>query len=335
MKYTDYKKFWTNTTILIVLLSTLSISCKKDQMKSLELIINPAHSITESRAIVDCIVVNGEGRYKIDYGFCWSTSPEPTTESNTWYQSQSYESTGFSSTLTELLPDTIYYARAYASYNEQTIYSNGISIETKGGTIGTVTDIDGNVYNTVIIGEQVWLVENLKTTKYRNGDPIPNVTAISDWLSQTTGAYCYYENDINNANAYGNLYNWHTVSDSRNIAPEGWHVATDNEWFVLMSYWADLTNHGSFSCVFREVGTEHWGDFDCQISATNESGFTALPSGRLNQNGFDKLTREGYYWSSTEYHPGYPYYWTIPCSPTVKRNNDKKTSGYSVRCVKD
>ncbi len=333
MKYIDYNKFWINSTILMVLLSTLSISCKKDQMKSLELIINPAHSITETRATVDCIVVNGEGRYKIDYGFCWSTSPEPTTESNTWYQSQCYQSTGFSSTLIELLPVTIYYARAYASYNGQTIYSNEISFETTGGAIGTVTDIDGNIYNTVIIGEQVWLVENLKTTKYRNGDPIPNVTAISDWLSQTTGAYCYYENNINNAHAYGNLYNWYAVNDSRNIAPEGWHVATDSDWFVLTSYWAELLNHGSFSHVFREEGKEHWED--CQNLASNESGFTALPGGKLDQNGFSKLTWIGYYWSSTEYYPGYPYYWTIPCSPTVVRNNDKKTSGYSVRCVKD
>ncbi len=317
----------------MVVLSTLSISCKKDQMKSLELITNPAHSITETRATVDCIVVNGEGRYKIDYGFCWSTSPEPTTESNTWYQSQSYQSTGFSSTLTELLPDTTYYARAYASYKGQTIYSNEISFETIGGTIGTVMDIDGNIYHTVIIGEQVWMVENLKTTKYRNGDPIPNVTEISDWLSQTTGAYCYYDNDINNAHIYGKLYNWYAVNDSRNIAPEGWHVATDSDWFILMSYWAELVNHGSFSYVFREKGNEHW--LNCQYSATNESGFTALPGGKIDKDGFSDLTLEGYYWSSTEYYPSYTYYWIIPCKPTVERNNDKKTSGFSIRCVKN
>lgn len=317
----------------MVVFPIYSISCKKEnQMEFLELITKPAYSISETRATVECVVVNGEGHYKIDYGICWSTSPKPTIESSTSYASQSNHSTGFASKLIELIPDTIYYARAYASHDGLTLYGNEISFETIGGTIGTVADIDGNIYNTVIIGEQIWLVENLKTTKYRNGDTIPYVTSISQWLSQTTGAYCYYENDINNLHAYGNLYNWYVVNDSRNIAPEGWHVATDAEWSVLMSYWSGLTNHTYLSDILREEGEEHWSE--CQF-ASNESGFTALPGGKLDQNGFQSQPYTGYYWSSTEYYPGYPYYWEISCKWSVDRNNDEKTTGFSVRCVKD
>ena len=91
----------------------------------------------------------------------------------------------------------------------------------------TVKDIDGNVYHTVTIGTQIWMVENLKTTKYRNGDGIPNVTDNTQWGNLTTWAYCNYNNDAANGTKYGKLYNWYAVNDSRNIAPTGWHVPTD------------------------------------------------------------------------------------------------------------
>jgi uncharacterized protein (TIGR02145 family) len=99
---------------------------------------------------------------------------------------------------------------------------------------GTVTDIDGNVYQTVTLGGQVWMAENLKVTRYRNGDPIPCVNDASAWSGLSTGAYCHYNNDFNNAAIYGRLYNWYAVSDSRNIAPGGWHVPTDTEWQTLV-----------------------------------------------------------------------------------------------------
>src|SRR5665647_3709784 len=102
-------------------------------------------------------------------------------------------------------------------------------------TSGTVTDIDGNVYHTVTIGTQVWMVENLKTTKYRNGDPIPNVTDNIAWGALTTGAYCNYNNDTNNSITYGRLYNWY-AANNRNIAPSGWHVPTVAEWTILITY---------------------------------------------------------------------------------------------------
>ena len=177
------------------------------------------------------------------------------------------------------------------------------------------------------------MVENLKTTKYRNGDPIPNVTDILLWDSLTTGAYCSYDNDIYNTHSYGNLYNWYAVNDSRNIAPQGWHVATDSDWFTLVEYWTSLTNQPYIGKILKEQGKEHWQE--CQNNASNESGFTALPGGQIDQDGFRTLTWRGNWWTSTEYYPDYPYYWRMSCSWSIERFNDKKTTGFSVRCVKD
>lgn len=108
----------------------------------------------------------------------------------------------------------------------------------------TVSDADGNVYHTIAIGPQIWMAENLKTTKFRNGDPIPNITDVTAWENLTSGAYCYYRNDIVNITTFGMLYNWYAVNDSRNIAPTGWHVPSDAEWSTLRSWLGGVTVAG-------------------------------------------------------------------------------------------
>lgn len=337
MKHFKIKKIWIYQTVLVAVLSTFTIGCKKDQLESIELITLPAHSIAETRASVECVVKNGTGRTMIQYGICWNTIPEPTIETGTMYWSHtSDEEDGFTTQLGGLFPSTTIYARVVAFYDGIAIYGNVISFETKGGTIGTVTDIDGNVYHTVIIGEQIWMVENLKTKRYRNGNQIPNVSSVNQWTTLTTGAFCYYNNDLNNAQTYGNLYNWYAVNDSRNIAPEGWHVATDDDWNTLVTYWIQLANSTFISSILREESGEFWLGWNNQCGAsTNESNFTALPGGKLDKNEFDELTRIGYWWSSTAYYPAYPYYWSINCGSHVSRGNNQKTTGFSVRCVKD
>lgn len=215
-------------------------------------------------------------------------------------------------------------------------------------TRGKVTDIDGNVYNTDTIGTQIWMKENLKTTKYRNGDLIPNVTVKADWSTLTSGAYCWFNNDstVNKA-TYGALYNWYAVSDSRNIAPKGWHVPTDAEWKVLevflgmTSAEADIrgwrgTNQG---CKLKEMGSLHW-QYN-NTTSTNSSGFTALPGNRRDQGGVFPSDRldvgwSGYWWSATENDSSSAWdrqlhsnYDTEGRSPTDKR------FGFSIRCVKD
>ena len=145
----------------------------------------------------------------------------------------------------------------------------------------TVTDIDGNVYHTVTIGTQTWMVENLKTTRYRNGEAIPNITDNASWAALITCAYCDYNNIPSNSITYGKLYNWYAVNDSRNIAPMGWHVSTDAEWTTLTTFLGGTSIAGG---KLKENGTIHWNSPN--VGATNETGFSALPGGYRLNSGF-------------------------------------------------
>ena len=194
-----------------------------------------------------------------------------------------------------------------------------------------VTDIDGNVYHTVTIGKQVWMVENLKTTKYNNGDPLPIATDDKEWETQTTGAYCKYDNP-DYENSYGNLYNWFAVNDSRKIAPKGWHIPTDAEWETLINF---LDGEGAAGGKLKESGTKHWKSPN--TAATNESGFTALPGGTRDVDGpFNHLGYMGYYWSATESSNEYAWYRCLDCDGSfVLRLEYFKKYGFSLRCIKD
>lgn len=166
-----------------------------------------------------------------------------------------------------------------------------------------VKDIDGNVYHSVKIGTQVWMVENLKVTHYRNGDPIAHITDTLAWINLKTPAYCDYRNGPINSLTYGRLYNWYAVSDSRNIAPKGWHVPSNAEWQTLMLFLdpnailkddiESLTAGGKL----KESGTAHW--FYPNVGASNESGFTALPGGVQFGGTYAHEGIFGYWWTST------------------------------------
>jgi len=196
----------------------------------------------------------------------------------------------------------------------------------------TVTDIDGNVYHTVTIGTQVWMVENLKTTKYRNGDPIPNVTLDASWTALTSGAYCLYNNDAANKITYGALYNWFAVSDSRNIAPVGWHVPTDAEWTTLTDYLGGTSVAGG---KLKESGTSHW--ITPNTGATNSNSFTALPGGFRGFNGaFNYVDYYGFWWPTTNNSTTYAWFrYMSSNSVELFKLSDNKYYGFSVRCLKD
>lgn len=199
------------------------------------------------------------------------------------------------------------------------------SIENKAQTI---TDVDGNVYSIVTIGTQQWLVENLKVTHYRNGDPIPNITDATQWGQLTNGAYCWYNNDIANKAIYGALYNQYTISDVRGIAPTGCHIPTDVEWTTLITYSGGYSVAGG---KLKETGTTHWQSPN--TGATNEYGFTALPGGTRYNDGtlFLLIGQAGYWWSSTDMIDFDMYYQTTVAGPQPTSEN----FGYSVRCLKD
>ena len=153
-----------------------------------------------------------------------------------------------------------------------------------GSTEGTVKDTDGNVYHTVTIGTQVWMVENLKTTKYRNGDAIQKVTDDEDWINLTTGAYCNYDNNEAIGEKYGRLYNWWVISDEREIAPEGWRLPTEEDWETLISFAEANIGNSLNECKALASKTD-WKysddieDIGNNLSINNSSGFTALPGG--------------------------------------------------------
>lgn len=196
----------------------------------------------------------------------------------------------------------------------------------------TVTDIDGNVYHTVTIGTQVWMVENLKVTKYRNGDVIPNVTDNTQWGNLTTGAYCNYDNSTTNANIYERLYNWYAINDSRNIAPIGWHVPDDTELSTLTTYLGGLSGAGG---KLKETGAAHWNSPN--TGAIDQFGFKALPGASRNSKGtFNNTGLNGFWWSVTEL--GTYTAWSRSMyydNADIKRYSIDKKEGLSVCCIKD
>lgn len=195
-----------------------------------------------------------------------------------------------------------------------------------------VTDIDGNVYQTVLIGTQTWMAENLKVTHYRNGDTILNVAERIEWKDLNYGAFCFYGNDSIYDEIYGLLYNWFAVDDNRNIAPEGWHVPSDTEWQILIDY---LGGDAVAGGKMKDSGTRHW--ISPNEKATNEYGFTALPGGYRTENAdyFDVFYC-CHFWSSTDSSGALAWnrYLNTFCGIVYRLQLDKKR-GFSIRCVKD
>lgn len=210
---------------------------------------------------------------------------------------------------------------------------------------GTMTDIDGNVYQTVQIGNQVWMAENLKVTRYRNGDQIPNVTGPSEWGNMSSGAYCSYDNDDSNVSIYGRLYNWHAVNDPRRLAPTGWHVPSDAEWKTLEKYLGmSQTEADAFGYRGTDEGNKlkstsgwYWDIVPQDGNGTNESGFSALPGGiRGYTDYFYYLGNEADYWTATERSDNYAWFRSLTYQRSdVYRVERGKQEGFSIRCVKD
>jgi uncharacterized protein (TIGR02145 family) len=256
-------------------------------------------------------------------GVCWSTLQNPTTSNS---KTSDGSGTGsFTSTITGLGIGTTYYVRAYATNIVGTSYGNELSFK-----INTVTDINGNVYNTVVIGSQTWMAENLKTTTFNDGVPIPLITDNTEWTNLTTSGYCWYQNEIGFKSTYGALYNWYTVNTGK-ICPQGWHVPSDIEWTNLSTYLGGTSIAGG---KMKETGTTHW--LSPNTGATNESGFLALPGGNRYDSGFINIGSLGGWWGSTEYSTTEAS-WRALMSIQANLSGDYhfKRLGLSIRCVKD
>ncbi len=229
--------------------------------------------------------------------------------------------------------------------SEANSFTTGTTLHTCGApnvhnpdlTYGSMTDQEGNVYKTIVIGAQEWMAENLNTSIYRNGDAIPTNLDDAVWSSTTSGAWAFTNNDPSNACPYGKLYNWYACVDARQLCPVGWHVPADAEWTVLTNYLGGEDVAGGKMKITGtiEAATGLW--FSPNTGATNSSGFSGAPGGsRLSNGGSYDDGGDGGWWSSSEVDSGdawhrYLYYELGSALPS----RNYKPFGFSVRCLRD
>lgn len=282
------------------------------------------------------VVISDGGSVITAKGIVYSTSTSPTIALNTKTNDGNGNS-NFNSTILNLLPNTKYFLRAYATNSNGTSYGNEITFATISNIL---TDIDGNFYNVVSIGKQVWMSENLKTSKYQNGDLIPEVQSASNWMSQKNGAFVYYNNNIFNNLKFGKLYNWYAATDARNACPINWHVPSNEEWTNLSNYLGGIDSAGA---KLKEIGTSLW--LSPNI-ANNQSGFSALPNGcRCNDSGAfgggPQPPNQGMgavFWTTNEISPGSNLSILRQInhnSPKLDSGSNFKYYGFGIRCIRN
>jgi len=272
-------------------------------------------------------------------GIVWSQTVLPTVSLSTKTVNGSGNGT-FISYMFDLTPNTVYYVRAYATNSAGTGYGKLDTIRTRTwvNCPSTVKDIDNNVYNVVTIGYQCWTKENLKVSRYRNGDVIPVIINDRIWESQTSGMRCWYANDsISFEEPYGNLYNWYAVDDARGLCPAGWHVPSDVEWTTLTDY---LGGHTFAGGKMKSTGTSLWNGPNA--GATNETLFTGHPGGsRYSRGNFVDYRNHAFFFSSTGYGRDawfillYASYASSGRTFTWDGSVSFKSFGGSVRCLRD
>jgi uncharacterized protein (TIGR02145 family) len=327
---------------IIIIIS--AFSCKSDNVTffSPSVTTTPATMVLYTSALSGGTVTDDGGSDVFARGVCWGTSSGPTTDN-----SRTSDGTGagqFVSSIAGLSLGKKYYLRAYATNSVGTVYGTEISFTTHvtgvnfntSLTYGTVTDIEGRNYKIIPVGIQVWMAENLKTTKLNDGSALPIISDNADWVNLLSPAYCWFaNNDTLYENIYGAYYNWFAVSSGK-LCPAGWHIPSDSEWQTLIDYLGGDNNAGS---KMKETGTNNW--VSANSDATNASGFTALPSGqRSSLDGtFNGQGVYGGWWSSTELlsSPLSAAWcrWIHTDTTVVARNEIFKKDGFSVRCVKD
>ena len=273
--------------------------------------------------------VTSDGGYTVtSRGVCWSTSPNPTISDQ-----KTTDGSGagvFTSSLTGLTANTLYYVRAYATNSYGTGYGSSFTFT----TLDVLVDVDGNVYAIIKIGDQIWMAENLKTTRYNDGTSIPLVTDSASWGNISSAAYCWYDNNaVFYGDSYGALYNFYAVAEG-NLCPTGWHVPSKTEWEDLIEFAGGASVAGG---ALKETGYSHWNMPN--TGATDEFGFSALPGGYRHYSGYfiGVGTREEFWTSDAAtsdraYEKGLT---NTSASVGGDANGEFMKHGFSVRCIKD
>ncbi len=309
------------------LILTLITGCEPEKPAALpELSTLPLTDVTSISALSGGIVTRDGGADVTARGLCWSTSFNPTIADNITTDGNGAGT--FESYITGLTGGTIYYMRAYATNIAGTSYGNKIIF------ITPLTDDDGNIYTTAQIGTQVWMTENLKTTRFNDNSKIPNITENTAWITLSTPAYCWYKNSkITIDYKYGALYNWFAVNTGK-LCPTGWHVPEEDEWSILTDYLGGEYDAGG---KLKEQGIIHW--ISPNLGASNIFGFTALPAGYrsgLTSGSFRAIGYIGWWWANTESDLNWARNRTMAYDVSeIARGQGLKRNGYSVRCLKN
>jgi uncharacterized protein (TIGR02145 family) len=284
--------------------------------------------ITSVSALSNGSISDDGGSKILARGFCWDTLANPTIKNK---RTENGEGTGsFKCNIADLIPGMTYYIRAYSTNDEETSYGN----ETEFKTLyeRQVIDIDENVYNTIQIFSQLWMQENLKTTRFNDGTPIQEIIDKIAWRNKESPSYCWYDNQEAYKTTYGALYNFKAVNEAK-LCPVGWHVPSVFDWEILINALQGKDNAGGY---LKEHNFTYWGKTN--VTPSYDPLFLALPGGFRDDTGnFQEIGTTGIWWSS--YDSGKSTFWYMQMSSSyqsvVKKKINESASGFSVRCVKD
>jgi len=334
-----------NLAILVAFFCVLfNTQCKKainPKVKLPEITTNEPSIITQTSAYCGGRIINNDGEDIIARGICWNNTGNPTVaDNNIIVHKEPYlGNIHFRTKISGLLKYTTYYVRAYAINRAGTVYGNEQSFYTiEQLETNPIVDKDGNSYNTVKIGNQIWMASSLLTTTLNNGKMIPNVEDGKQWASLLSEGQCTYDNteNLDSIVAYGRLYNWYAVKTDE-LCPNGWHVPSVNDFHELSNY---LEGEDLAGGKLKEVGTTHW--HNPNTGADNESGFTALPSGYRelidDKPIFGSKGNSSIMWTSIEVTQNSKESFTRDLSwadSEIKTGSGDKKSGFSVRCIKN
>ena len=289
--------------------------------------------VTANSAVCQGEITYDGGAPVTEKGICWSISPAPDLEDQHIVSSSG--GLTYSCTLTGLQSGTRYFARAYVKNGSNIAYGEEVTFLTG------VTDIEGNLYKTVMIGTQVWMAENLKTTRFNDNSPIPNVEESADWIIQSEPAYCWLRNQIAYKDVYGALYNWYAAATGT-LCPTGWHVPSDNEFKTMEKFLgiseAQLNLYDEWRGTDQGIQLKSTTGWAAGENGTNSSGFSALPGGyRFGKDGaFNGINMNTYWWSSTPSSDIYGWYrFLTGTNDNVFRYYTSQQGGKYIRCVKD